>query len=244
MIIDHWMLQGKGGVSKTVNCSFLAQFLRLHGLQTYCFDTDPVNPTFTGYEALHVERINLLTEDNVDPRKFDPLVDRLVAMPQDSHAVIDNGASSFLPICSYLLSSNILGLLEEKGHSAYLHTVLTGGQAFIDTLKNLGTLCTNFPNYPIIVWLCLKDGDLEYKGTKLEDTAGWKECLPSIHSVVPIPNLGNATFGVDLQNLFSRRQTFAEAAQDESLGLVEQHRLLRFWDSMCEALNRANILSI
>lgn len=244
MAIHHWMLQGKGGVSKTVSCSFLAQYLIQYGVETRCFDTDPVNPTFTAYTSLNVDRINLITDDSVDPRKFDNLIDKLLPMPEQAHAVIDNGASSFLPLCNYIKGSHVLELLAETGHTAILHTVITGGQSFLDTLAGLSTLSLNFPEYPIVVWKCLKDGELQCMDTALEDTKAWKESLPSIRSVIPVPSLGNATFGVDLQRLFSRRQTFAEARQDNTLSTMEKHRLMRFWDTMRDALDRANIVAM
>lgn len=242
MIIDHWMLQGKGGVGKTVNCSFLAQYLREAGVETHCFDTDPVNPTLTAYTALQTERIAIVGDDNnVDQRRFDVLIERLAALPDGSQSVIDNGASSFLPLCAYLKSADIFELLRANGHTPYLHTVLTGGQAFLDTVGNMRTLYTMFPSYPIIVWLTLKDGDLEYKGTPLEETEFWKECQPHIYAQVNIPELGKSTFGVDLQNLFSRRQTFVEALGDTNLSFMERHRLATFWKTLQSVLVTANL---
>ena len=44
----HMILQGKGGVGKSMIAATLAQWKRAHGEAPLCIDTDPVNATFAG----------------------------------------------------------------------------------------------------------------------------------------------------------------------------------------------------
>ena len=48
----HMILQGKGGVGKSFIAALLAQYKASKGQPSLCIDTDPVNATFHGYQAL------------------------------------------------------------------------------------------------------------------------------------------------------------------------------------------------
>ena len=251
MTTAHWIIQGKGGVGKSLIAALLAQYLAKRfveagyqnaGDMVHCFDTDPVNGTFASYKALCVSPVNIMRDDDeVDERKFDELMEQLFALPLGAHAVIDNGASCFLKLCGYLKETDAFGQLSEAGLEMVLHTVVTGGQAVGDTLNGMAALAKNFSGYPIVVWRNSYFGNVEYDGVDLEDLGIWKRYVGNLHAVVNIPNLSKNTFGVDLQNLFGRRQTFAEAADSPSLRIMERARLRQFWTRMCDELSRASV---
>ena len=56
------------------------------------------------------------------------------------HAIVDNGASSFVALGAYIKENALLSLLREQGHQVFFHTVITGGQALGDTLSGLKVL--------------------------------------------------------------------------------------------------------
>src|ERR1043165_3783885 len=100
----HLTLQGKGGVGKSLVAALLAQYFREDGLDVRCIDTDPVNRTFAQYAALGADRLNLRDEHNrIDQRVFDTLMERFLS--EDAIFVVDNGASTFLPLSHYLLET-------------------------------------------------------------------------------------------------------------------------------------------
>ena len=107
----HFILQGKGGVGKSLVASLLCQYLRQHGLPVSAVDTDPVNSTLTGYKELEVKRLNIMEGDDIDQRRFDTLMEIIFQQPENGHIVIDNGASSFVPLCSYLKENDALTLI-------------------------------------------------------------------------------------------------------------------------------------
>ena len=75
----HFIVQGKGGVGKSFIASLLAQFFSKNK-QVLCFDTDPVNQTFSRYKALNVKTIDILDEhNNIDSGKFDVLMNTLLS---------------------------------------------------------------------------------------------------------------------------------------------------------------------
>src|SRR5690349_10613232 len=56
----HFTLQGKGGVGKSLVASLIAQYLLSKGEPVAVIDADPVNPTLFGYDALKVQRLELM----------------------------------------------------------------------------------------------------------------------------------------------------------------------------------------
>src|ERR1700733_10048883 len=77
--VIHLMLQGKGGVGKSLVASVLAQYFREHGRDVRCIDTDPVNRTLAQYSALGADRLILRDEHNrIDQRSFDTLMERFL----------------------------------------------------------------------------------------------------------------------------------------------------------------------
>jgi CO dehydrogenase nickel-insertion accessory protein CooC1 len=55
----HIILQGKGGVGKSLIAAVLAQYKTSKGQNPLCIDTDPVNATFNGFKALNVQRLQI-----------------------------------------------------------------------------------------------------------------------------------------------------------------------------------------
>jgi CO dehydrogenase nickel-insertion accessory protein CooC1 len=98
----HITLQGKGG-GESLASVLLAQFLRQKGDGIKCIDTDPVNQTFYGYNALDVEFLKLIDDNtkSINNRIFDGLMERL--FNEDNTFVVDNSASSFITMTNYLL---------------------------------------------------------------------------------------------------------------------------------------------
>ena len=73
----HMVLQGKGGVGKSLIAAILAQYKTGKGTPPLCIDTDPVNATFHGFKALKVKRLQIMDGDEINPRHFDALVELL-----------------------------------------------------------------------------------------------------------------------------------------------------------------------
>ena len=160
----HLSLQGKGGVGKSLVASILAQYFTARDKRIQCIDTDPVNRTLFQYKALNVTRLELLRDGSIDPRGFDTLMETLLT--QDTTFVVDNGASTFIPLWNYILENNVVDVLTVAGKQLYVHTVITGGQALLDTLLGFKSLAESNADRNIIVWLN------EYFGTH---RTRWKE---------------------------------------------------------------------
>ena len=125
----HLILQGKGGVGKSLIAAILAQYFQHKAGQVQPFDTDPVNDTLSQYAAFATTRVDILDARNhINARAFDGLIEAVLL--NDQVCVIDNGASTFVPLMAYMVENRVVELLEQAGKHVYIHSVVTGGQAF------------------------------------------------------------------------------------------------------------------
>ncbi len=236
------ILQGKGGVGKSVVASLLAQHYRGRDIVPVCVDTDPVNATFAGYQAFGVERLDIMEGEDINPRQFDVLVERIMKGGEAATTmVVDNGAASFVPLCSYLASNEVIPFLREAGHSVRLHTVLTGGQALDDTFKGLTSLAESFPDTPIVVWFNEFFGPLERNGVNLEKSAQYKNLAKRIAAQFTLPAVKKETFGHDLEQMLSARQTFDEAFASDAYSIMARQRLKMYWRRVSAQMDRGQL---
>ena len=84
----HMVLQGKGGVGKSMIAATIAQYKAGKGQKPLCIDTDPVNATFEGYKALNVRRLNIMDGDEINTRNFDALVEMIKAGKAKDYAKV------------------------------------------------------------------------------------------------------------------------------------------------------------
>lgn len=157
MATVHMILQGKGGVGKSFVASMLAQYFHANECPVTCIDTDPVNSTFAGYKELNADVIEIMDGDDINPRHFDKLAERIKALPDDSmtQMVVDNGAATFVPLGAYMAENEFMDYMRDElpQHRLCLHSVITGGQAMHDTIVGLKTILKAFPETPIFLWL-------------------------------------------------------------------------------------------
>lgn len=221
------ILQGKGGVGKSFIAALRAQHLaakRTDGTLPLVIDTDPVNATLAGYSALQVHRLAIMDGDEINTRAFDNLVEMLAAATGD--VVVDNGASSFVPLSHYLISNQVPALLQSMGHTLVIHTVVTGGQALLDTVNGFAQLVGQFPaEARFVVWLNPFWGPIAAEGKAFEEMKAYTKLKDRVHSIVKIPALKAETYGRDLEEMLQQRLTFAEAIVDKDRSIMTRQRL-------------------
>ena len=220
----HMVLQGKGGVGKSMIAATIAQYKASKGQKPLCIDTDPVNATFEGYKALKVRRLNIMDGDEINTRNFDALVE--VIAPVKTDVIIDNGATSFVPLSHYLISNQVPGLLQEMEHELVVHTVITGGQALLDTVSGFAQLAKQFPAECLfVVWLNPYWGPIEDEGKGFEQMKAYTANKARVSAIIQIPALKDETYGRDFAEMLRARLTFDEALAMESLTIMTRQRL-------------------
>lgn len=220
----HMVLQGKGGVGKSMIAAAIAQYKASKGQSPLCIDTDPVNATFEGYKALKARRLNIMDGDEINTRNFDALVE-LIA-PTESDVIIDNGASSFVALSHYLISNEVPALLQDMGHELIVHTVVTGGQALQDTVSGFAQLAGQFPDESVfVVWLNPYWGPIEHEGKGFEQMKAYKDNKDRVSAIIQIPTLKEETYGRDFSEMLQARLTFDEALAMKTLTIMTRQRL-------------------
>lgn len=233
----HLVLQGKGGVGKSFVSSLLYQFLTSKGEPVAAIDTDPVNATLAGYQAFGTKRLELIEGGSLNERKFDQLIETIIN--DDTHFVIDNGASSFIPLSYYIAENEAIDMIGEHGKSVVIHTVITGGQAMRDTLAGLDSLASQMPGKAdIIVWLNEFFGDIAHDGKTFEEMKVYQQHKSNIRGIVRIARQTGATFGEDVKQMLDAKMTFDEVDQSDRFGLMAKSRLRKVRKSIFEQLHQ------
>ncbi len=220
----HMLLQGKGGVGKSLIASIIAQYYYAKKRKILCIDTDPVNSSFSSFRKLNVTKIDLMDGDNIDPRKFDHLIELIYNSKTD--VIIDNGASTFVSLSNYLISNRISEFLKNSGHELVIHTVVTGGQALLDTLNGFNAIMKQFPNdISSVVWLNPYWGKIRQDGKDFESMKAYLDNKARISAIIKIPEYKPETFGVDLKEILQEKLTFDEALANEKIFIMVRQRL-------------------
>lgn len=228
----HFTLQGKGGVGKSLVSSLVAQFLRGKDRPVVCVDTDPVNATFFGYKALEVRRVELMDGSTLDERKFDELMEWAVS--EDADFVVDNGAASFIPLTNYMIENDAFTLLAEQDCQVFVHCIITGGQALVETLTGFDALATQLPaTARLVVWLNEFFGPIEMESggemKRFEDMKVYAKHKERVHALVRIPKQTQSTFGRDVQLMLDKKLTFNQVQTAPEFGLMAKQRLSTIW---------------
>ena len=161
----------------------------------------------------------------------------------EGDVIIDNGASSFVPLSHYLISNQVPALLEEMGHELVVHTVITGGQALLDTVSGFAQLAGQFPAEALfVVWLNPYWGPIEHEGKPFEQMKAYTANKARVSALIPIPPLKEETYGRDFSDMLQARFTFDEALAMASLSIMTRQRLKIVRTQLFGQLDQAAVL--
>lgn len=148
----HFIMQGKGGVGKSVVARLLQEYMIAAERDYVGFDADPVNQTFAAHGSDRIKTVDLLDGNRIVPQRFDEMIEE-ISEHEGKAIIIDTGASSFLPFMDYIDKTGNIELLQEEGFEVFIHTVVTGGTSAKDTVYGFLELSKRFgESCNIIVW--------------------------------------------------------------------------------------------
>jgi len=238
----HMVLQGKGGVGKSLTAVLLAQYLKSKGGEVICVDTDPVNATFTQYGSLNVAHVEIAENGNVIQRKFDPLMELIIAT--DAEVVLDNGAATFMPLTRYLRENDIFKIIAESGKQVFVHTVLTGGQAKTDTYNGFASLLNTVNDFAkVVVWQNEYFGKVEYEGHPITSSKLYKDSdkAGKIAGLVKIVDRSQSdTFVGDMQQMTSANMTLEDVMASPDFSFLAKNRLKKVVTEVFAELDKVN----
>lgn len=234
----HAILQGKGGVGKSIVAALLAQrYLSRGSGRVVCVDTDPVNATFSGYAQFNARQLEILSDGGVDVGRFDDLMAWILGESADF--VVDNGAASFIPFTRYLLECEALPLIASTGRKVVFHTVITGGYGLRDTIAGFNWLAENMPvESKIVVWVNEFFGPIQVDGKEFEETEVFQRHQTRVAAVLRLPKMNEQTFGRDLKVMLDQRLTFAEARASSRFSVISKQRIAMMERQLLDQLNQ------
>ncbi|MNF86386.1 hypothetical protein D3C84_688190 [compost metagenome] len=236
----HWTLQGKGGVGKSLVSSILGQYFTERGYIPACADTDPVNSTFHRIESLNVTLVPITDGGTVVQRLFDPLFEAILSA--DGVSVIDNGASTFLPITQFIGSNSILEAMAECDKRVFIHSIITGGQAKDDTVTGLIKLIelvkNSKTNAKIVVWQNDFWGMPSWAGESLEKMEWIKNNSDIIQGIVQIVDRKSDAFSTDIRLMSEFHLTCREFRDSDQFGMLAKSRVFRVFNDVYSELDR------
>ena len=210
-------------------------------MEIACFDTDQVSASFAKYEALNVKSIELMGDNKINPNAVSDFFNQLLELDKDEVGVIDNGSSSFIPICSYIIDNQIIARMKANGHKMVFHSILTGGQAQTNCLDGLSALFSNFPDAPIVIWQNQYFGKIEINGKPFEESDIFKQNMQMIKGLITIKARQKETFGYDISKMLQDHLTFAQAIENPNYGMMPRRRLTIIWDDLKQQLELMNL---
>lgn len=244
----HFILQGKGGVGKTTVSTFITQYLKDYLKQDYmAIDTDQVNASFAKFKALNVETINVMQDNIITDAGWENLTYKLINTDK-SNIIIDNGASSFVPLIAYAIENDMVDLLtsEENSYAGniFIHVVIAGGEGLSHTLAGLNMICEQFnqDKVQIVVWINNFLGKVETQDKKITDYPEYKNNESKILAVVRIPTYKGDLFKKDLSDMLTNHKTFEEMKNDTSVFIMSRSRYVKMQKEMFEELNNVDFI--
>lgn len=220
----HLILQGKGGVGKSFVASLLAQYHRENSKPAVLLDTDPVNATFSDYKSLGAQRVELMDGSSLNTRRFDEMMERILS--EDADFIVDNGASSFIPLTNYMVENDAIGMLSGSGKQVVVHTIVAGGQMQRDTIQGFTALCSQLPeSAQVVAWINEFQGPIEHDGKTFEQMKAYTTNRHRVAGLIRITRQTSETFGKDLELMLARKLTFADVDAGTEFGLMAKQRL-------------------
>lgn len=236
----HIVLQGKGGVGKSVLSRLLLEYMIAKDRDYVGLDADPVNQTFAALDNEKVTPVTLLTGSKIDSLLFDKMLEGIVEN-NDKTVILDTGASSFLPFMEYISSNDIIGILKGEGFEVFIHTIVTGGTSAKDTVTGYIKLVNFFgANCNIVVWENQFFGPVVLEGKPFPEIIAVKKALSSedggSHVIMPkLPELHEAAFLDFLETGFSFDQ--ASDKENTTFQMMARHRLKQLKEQYMEILD-------
>jgi hypothetical protein len=236
----HFILQGKGGIGKTLVSTILAQWLApKHASALRCYDTDQENPTFSRYKAMNVKHVPVMTDTRtIDPKRFDALMIDL--LETEGNCVIDNGANSFSPLMAYLLENDCFGLLEESDRKVFIHTIVGGGDTLHDTATGFVSTA-KATGVPLVLWENEHFGKLASASGKLfTESQSYSDHAERVRGRVVLAARNPDTFGADLKKMNMGRLTLDEVRASDKFNVMEKQRIKVVFRELFEQLDKVN----
>jgi len=233
----HLILQGKGGVGKSVVASWLAEFLIARGKPVQCIDGDPVNRSLGQYKALRAEKLDLVNQDGLVQRtRYDALLERFAT--EDAVFVVDSGATAFMPFWAYVMETEMMRILRHAGRCIYVHVPISGGEMLNDTLFGFKTLAESTTERNLVLWINEYFGPVTRDEKRFEQMQVYVDHQSKVLACVGIVQRSPDTYGQTIRRMREKKLTLSEAIECPDFMIAERSRIHIVRRDLFEQLER------
>src|SRR5271167_1679165 len=124
-----------------------------------------------------------------------------------------------------MLSNEVQAILSQGGHQLVVHTIVTGGQALLDTLHGAAQLVKQLDAARFVIWLNPFWGPVADNGRTFEQMNLYEAIKKRIETIVSLPAFTDELFPQDIASMLKSRLTFKEAIESPDNSLMSRHRL-------------------
>lgn len=236
----NFILQGKGGVGKSFAASILSQyFLDYKGKENVVVaDTDPVNATTSKIKRLGAEIIRIVEDNKIVQSRFDNMFVAIMSNNNQTF-VVDNGASTFLPLSQYFLDNCVMEMFDDIEQEVYIHTVIVGGQAMSDTLEGFETISKLVAGskVKIVAWINEFQGVPMLNGKHILETNFFTKNGDNLAGTVVIKDRKSDAYDSDIEKMTSLSLTLAEVKESDKFNIMAKSRLNRVFTDVYKQLD-------
>jgi hypothetical protein len=211
----HIVTAPKGGIGKSTVARWLAEYLQEEHGRCKCFDTDPSQPTFHRVQALGVERVLLLRNDEIDPMLINPMLEQIIS--DNGPFVVDTGSSNYHALWSYIVGAGLFDLLAANDRPVVVHVPLAPKPHLEDTLTGFDQIAHHCPPRSVVVWLNERETPIEFEGASFLDLDVAVRHADKLLAVVFNSRQKQRWNRLYVGEMLEQRKTFAEAIQGSTL---------------------------
>ena len=236
----NFILQGKGGVGKSFAASILSQyFLDYKGKENVVVaDTDPVNATTSKIKRLGAEVIKIVEDNKIVQSRFDSMFEAILTN-SDQTFVVDNGASTFLPLSQYFLDNCVMEMFDDIEQEVYIHTIIVGGQAMSDTLEGFETISKLVAGskVKVVAWINEFQGIPMLSGKHILETNFFTKNCDNLAGTVVIKDRKSDAYDGDIEKMTSLSLTLGEVKESDKFNIMAKSRLNRVFHDIYNQLD-------
>ncbi|SFP08632.1 CobQ/CobB/MinD/ParA nucleotide binding domain-containing protein [Cohaesibacter marisflavi] len=237
----HLVLQAKGGIGKSLTASIIAQYYSHRAVSVTAVDCDPSTPTFSTIPGLKAIPLQIMEEDDINPRCFDQMIETIVEAEAGERIICDIGTSAYVPFTSYLIQNVALPFLQDSGTRVLIHSPICGGPAFQSTLDGLGELISQFETAQFVIWENEFFGPVGREGKSFSESKFFQTYKDRIFELLLHPRVQQATFGADIRAMMEQSLTFEAAIQSPDFKIMSRQRLRQIWKSHVTQLDQSRL---
>lgn len=224
----HFTINQKGGCGKTHLSFLLLSWAKKKEISSLGIDTDPNNSSLADYQGLPVKTIDIMDEEGLEilPQKWDKLIYYLLDDVEEEITVIDVGATAFLSLTAYLLTSNIFKEILNTKFEIHLNIPIVGGEALHDTLNGMSHLVNLFgEDTNIIIWKNEHFGKvIDEEGKGLEELEAYLSVKKNIDGIIHIKKMAILN-ELAIEKMKKAKLTYEEVLLNPNFQLLDKTRI-------------------